>query len=237
MPQAKSREAHAHYIRRPYGRALEKSVALIGFSTSGKSTIGEAVKNLCARKKFTISYRDSDYEIGAKYGGHIADIYGAHSHADACSLIEREERQFLNNINPVIPTLVVPGPNTILREPEWTQFLRRAKPIIYYLEIGALVCYQRLYARHQGLRKQYNNSPRVLSVNLGALGELNSHGEFVDYDTSEGQRRISENMREQVSRYALIADPQRTFSAIMSNAQKRAVETAIAKDLGLLMDF
>lgn len=212
------------------------SVALIGFAASGKSTLGKAVKRYCHRSKFAISYRDSDDEIGASHGGSIAEIYANLPYPGACSLIELEERQFLNSIRTIdLPTLIVAGPNTILREPEWSQFLERTKPIIYYLTIGAPLCYDRLSKRHQQLRKKYQDNPNVLSVNRGMLGDLNSHGRFVDYGRDEALRHVSENMCEQVKCYERIADANLTFSAKMNETQKRDVCGAIALDLGVTL--
>lgn len=213
---------------------MSNAVVLVGFSTSGKSTLGIKSLNYCRAKQHDVVYRDSDEEIGSTYGGHIADIFATRSHSDAISLITAEERKFLDSIAPSeVPTLIVAGPNVALRSPEWDNFLERIEPITYYFKIDPTTCYTRLKLRHDGLKSQYGQNSPVLLVNKGVLGDVDRAAQFREYSREDAIARIAMNMQAQVQRYEAIATPERTFSATMDDQQKKTVRNAIAKDLGL----
>jgi shikimate kinase len=177
-------------------------VVLLGYSTSGKSTIGDAVRQACEKDGRAITVRDSDDEIGADHGGHIVDIYLSRDHAVAVKLIEQAGREFLEELQDGGPMLVVTGPNLPLREPEWSEFLARVKPICYYLVITNSRCYSWLADRQGKLGKQHGTKPRFGSWNFGSLCDYDAQTRrYVDVNPEEARGRLKDLMRENVARY------------------------------------
>lgn len=200
---------------------MGKTVVLVGFSCSGKSTVGEEIE-----KKFltNIDILDSDKMISAKYGSDIAEIFLNHEREDAVALIEGEERKILDEIHPKgNPCLVVAGPNLVLRDPQWEDFLARNNPVVFYLQVSPKMCYDRLKGRHDTYVKKYANHPRrdrIGSWNKGILCDVDEHGEYQDFLREDALKLIPVLMREQVLRYEKISDPMRTIDCIRLQKKK-----------------
>jgi hypothetical protein len=117
---------------------------------------------------------------------------------------------FLDSIHPEEKTrLIVAGPNLVLHDPQWEDFLTRINPAIFYLQVSPETCYARLKGRHDRYAKQYADHARrdrIGSWNKGILCDLD-HGKYEDISREEALSRIPILMREQVTRYEKIADP------------------------------
>lgn len=111
-------------------------VVLLGFSTTGKSTILQSLQKVHGGAIETV---DSDQRISADFDGHIYNIFlrcrnGADT-TPAIRLIEQGERRFLGEVNPgKKPLLMAAGLFLPTREPEWRQFLERVHPVCFYLQ-------------------------------------------------------------------------------------------------------
>jgi shikimate kinase len=186
---------------------MGQTVILVGFSCSGKSSIGEKIS-----KKFP---NQVDILIAEKYGSSIAEIFLTHERDDAVALIENEERIFLDSIHAEEKArLIVAGPNLVLRDPQWEDFLTRINPVIFYLQVSPGMCYARLKARHDHYAELYAGHARrdrIGSWNKGILCDLDQYGKYEDISREEALSRIPILMREQVTRYEKIADPARTI--------------------------
>lgn len=90
---------------------MGKTVVLIGYSCSGKSEVGKAVKKACASRNISLDYRDSDEEIARMYGdGSIAGIFISQGRPKAMQIIETAEASFLDSfVYSSVARLVVTG--------------------------------------------------------------------------------------------------------------------------------
>jgi shikimate kinase len=100
---------------------LMKCVLLIGFSTTGKSTI---LRDFHTQHGETLETLDSDTLISQPDGGHIYNIFLRYrqgsSTAAAIGTIENREREFLRTIMPTTKRLLIAsGPFLPIRQPDW----------------------------------------------------------------------------------------------------------------------
>jgi shikimate kinase len=190
--------------------APSKTVALIGFSCSGKSTLGKRVVNaLKVSKSGPLIHRDSDEEIGQPFGG-IAELYMRLGYDAAIDYITEQERVFLRSLQySSVPQLVVFGPNVVLRDPEWKEFLDRVKPTIVYLTVSLPVCYNRLRKRDDSAMIKYAGQPNAGCWNRGVFREPGR-----EFPEVEAKEHLKANMRTQIERYEAVSEPARTFDAI-----------------------
>lgn len=192
---------------------MSKTVVLVGFSCSGKSTVGKAIAKACKEAAFPVELRDSDEEIGKANGGSIADIFVAKGRPAAIALIEDGERSFLNSLKPSdSPRLVVTGPNFPLREPEWSHFLTRVDPIAYWLQVEPNTVYSRLKRRHDKYRKKFDGEPNNGCWNEGILCDF-TNGRWLDLEREEALRRLPKFMERQVELYSATVTGDRAYDS------------------------
>jgi len=186
-----------------------KTVALVGFSCSGKSTLGKRILNAFKQSALgPLIYCDSDDEIGEPFGG-IAELYMNLGYDAALKYVGEKERAFLNALQPSgAPRLVVPGPNVVLRDPEWQGFLRRVQPIIYYLTISLGECYRRLRRRDTAAMKKYAGKANAGCWNRGVFRNENG----AEFSEAEAKSHLESNMQIQLGLYKA-ANPKLTFDA------------------------
>jgi len=186
-----------------------KCVLLLGYSTTGKSTI------LCDfREKYAeaIETVDSDSEISKEDGGHIYNVFlrfveGSDT-GPALREIERRERQFLERVGPnTRPLLIAAGPCLPIREPEWREFVQRVQPICFYLQKPPEKVLQGLRDRHA---KHLRNEQLAGRPGFGCwdqdLTTECRNGRWVEVDDSErALQNVRANMQGMVRLYERLA--------------------------------
>jgi shikimate kinase len=175
---------------------------LIGFSTTGKSTVSRAFASLA--NAGTMDIHDTDKMIGAYHGGHIYNAYLSLVRNDvrkeALDDIDKRETDFFNSFAPVKPTLVVAGPNLVLREPAWENFLKKIKHCCFYLTINPLEVYDGLMHRYVEEHATVGTHRAFGSWNDGMTTKYEK-SRWVLVDKITAIKNIESNMKEQVSLY------------------------------------
>ena len=136
---------------------------LIGYSTTGKSTLAKAFAE--PARAGTIKVLDTDKLISSDHGGHIYTIFlelvqGSNRDA-ALKYIEDGERSFLTSFSPLKPTLIVAGPNVVIRTPQWSDFCHRVTPLAFYLQIEAAEVYDGLKHRDEAASIEIGDHPAL----------------------------------------------------------------------------
>ena len=113
-----------------------KSVVLLGFSTTGKSSI---IKRFTEKYGNHLTAIDSDAVVSEPYGGHIYKLFlslrEGTSTRRALDEIAKREKDFLRNVGDLDrPLLIAVGPAVPSREPEWHNFVTRVRPCCFYLK-------------------------------------------------------------------------------------------------------
>jgi shikimate kinase len=180
------------------------TVVLLGFSTTGKSSILRDFKEQYEEEIDTI---DTDSLISQDYGGHIYGIFlalvnGA-DRGQAIAYIEKREREILNGIRPSQkPQLIAAGPGLVIREPAWSDFCDRVKPICFHLEKTA----EEVYAGLRQRRTNQLNNPDIIGKDAAGSWDDDvttryQNGEYVDIPQADAIRNIERHMRGLVARY------------------------------------
>lgn len=213
------------------------TVVIIGYSASGKSTIGDEVRKRWRKTNGNLlEYRDSDAEIGAKFDGHIYNAYLKEDYDVALELIEHREREFLDSLGLTqTPRLVVPGPNVPLRLPEWRRFLDRVEPVVYHFTVTPEMCRLRLAGREEKIARNHGSSPRFGSWNNGSLRDWSEEeGRYVPVpEIREVNRRLESLMADNLRAYEAVADISRTYDAqdLQNRQCRERVTELILEDL------
>jgi len=121
------------------------TVVLMGYSTSGKSTILRDMEKNFGDCLQTI---DTDDEVALDFDGHIYNVYlrltNVGNRQKALDHIKKKEEQLLANLYLTnTPRLMAAGPALPSRT-EWNSFVKRVNPICFYLEITAREVYDGL---------------------------------------------------------------------------------------------
>jgi shikimate kinase len=173
---------------------------LLGFSTTGKSALSRAFEAL--QNSGLVFIYDTDKLIGESYGGHIYNAYLQLGRARALRAIEKEERRFLSDFTAVKPTLIVAGPNLVLRDPEWKDLIKRASPRCFYLTIKPREVYQGLSHRYVEEHAIVGNDRNFGSWNECATTNFEAHFQrWMLVDEKTALANIKSNMRYQVREY------------------------------------
>lgn len=148
---------------------------LLGFSTTGKSTISRAFESL--KIAGALDVYDTDKMIGSAFGGHIYNVYlslvTGSSTAPAITEIDRRERDFLSAFSPTRPSLIVAGPHLVIR-PGWGPFMSTWRPVGFYLTITANDVYDGLMHRYIEEHAEVGHHPAFGSWNDGVTTQYNS---------------------------------------------------------------
>ncbi|MEW6127708.1 MAG: hypothetical protein AB1757_11780 [Acidobacteriota bacterium] len=138
------------------------TVVLLGFSTTGKSTI---LKDFASRySSYNLETIDTDRRIPipdyakTEEDAHIYTVFNqlvkGQDRSKALRYIEKREREILNSLQPgKNPQIVAAGPALASREPEWTKFTKRVNPVCFYLEKTAEEVYEGLLNRRNDKKK------------------------------------------------------------------------------------
>lgn len=111
-------------------------VVLLGFSTTGKSSI---LRDFREHHGGAVDTLDSDEQVSQPDGGHIYSTFlrfrAGRNTTPSLQVIERREREFLRTAGPTArPLLLASGPFLPIREPEWSGFVGRVRPVFFYLQ-------------------------------------------------------------------------------------------------------
>lgn len=135
---------------------MGKTILLIGFSTTGKSTLLKRAQKKAGDRDSIITL-DTDKILSAPHGGSIADIFYKFGREGALKIIEAGEHDFLQNFkaSPLKLTIIAAGPAIPTRLPSYDGFIQRIHPEIILLEKSAGEIYKSLQDRiHRMKEKQ-----------------------------------------------------------------------------------
>ena len=140
-----------------------KCVVLLGFSTTGKSSLLGGLRKTHASSIDTI---DSDKEIAKKDGGNIYRVFYNFYDADTGSTeralreVENREKEFVQTAGPQTkPLLLAAGPCLPSRA-NWDAFMNRVHPVCFYLEKPAQAVLEDLLKR----RQRHQADPKIANV-------------------------------------------------------------------------
>ena len=214
-----------------------KCVFLLGFSTTGKSSI------LCEfNKKYgeSLDTLDSDKEVSKPDGAHIYDVYlqfrKGHDTKNAISEIERRERAFLQAVRPEAkPLLLAGGPFLPSREPEWLTFVDRVRPVLFYLQKTP----EDVLTGLRNRRAKHNIKCPVLASDPGFgcwdqdVTTTYCDGRWVELEDDQALANIRKHMAGMVKKYEILASQTFTWQERQTPQGQERLNTAIRQELGL----
>lgn len=211
-----------------------KSIVLLGFSTTGKSTIiNRFIKDYGNR----LTAIDSDKEVSKQYDGHIYNLFLSlrmgTSTRHALDEIATRERDFLRNVdNGDRPLLVAAGPAVPSRDPEWHDFVTRLRPCCLYLKKTAEDVLDGLRNR----RDQHSSDPGLASdPGFGCwdndVTTQPQDGKWVLVDTRKALANIRRHMQPLAVLYEQYSS--QTFCWPQYRDDPQELNTAIRDALGL----
>jgi shikimate kinase len=216
---------------------MSRTVVLVGFSTSGKSTLRRELRTTYGD---TFEFIDTDVELGRPYGGHVRDMYLALRQgtdtSPALDFVQRTERDILNSIAPgEKPLLVVTGPFVPLRELEWSSFVSRVNPIIYYLRLSPDEAYEGLLDRRSRGSDEIKAVDGYGCWDEGSMTYFNATtGKWDDLPEAFARPNMQRLMAANVAVYQRFASAERTYDVRrLTPEQRQMLLTAVARDLGL----
>ena len=127
------------------------TVILLGFSTTGKSSIIKEIKDRNIDKNFVTI--DTDKLVSKDYDNHIYNIYLnlviGQDRVEAIKYIEKQEDEILDSIYySSKPRIIAAGPMLPFRK-AWRDFVERIGPICIYLEKSPRCIYDGLIERRE----------------------------------------------------------------------------------------
>ena len=229
--------AHQPVMRRDKEASLMKCVLLLGFSTTGKSTILREFREKYSNAIDTI---DSDKEISSEDDGHIYNVFlrfvDRNNTNPAIQEIERRERRFLESVRLSRTSLLLAaGPFLPIREPEWSAFLERVRPVCFYLQkppeevLQGLIERRVRHLQNEQLASQYGFG----CWDQGVTTEYRE-GHWVQIDDKErALQNVRDNMREMVRRYERLAARTFCWQDRQTKEGQQRLYRAIREELGL----
>lgn len=180
------------------------TVVLMGYSTSGKSTI---LRKLALRSGRCLKTVDTDKLIANDYGGHIYNVYlrltkGPNRQA-ALHYVRKKETRLVNALVPMnTPRLIAAGPALPSRDPEWNLFVERVKPVCFYLEMTAQEVYKGLHRRRSGHLKcvEIRDDPSFGCWDEGTTTKYED-GRWVPVSEQDAMANIEQEMSPSVKIY------------------------------------
>jgi len=180
------------------------TVVLVGFSTTGKSTILREIENQYGNLVKTI---DTDEVIAREWGNHIFNIYldlvEGRERNKAIKYIKKREEEILGGfVAEQNPCLIAAGPGLPLRKEDWAAFLNRVKPVCIFLKMSADQIYYGLIKR----RAKHQQIESIVSKN--AFGSWDEgvitrfcDGKWVPVDPEDAIANIQKLLDERLEFY------------------------------------
>lgn len=184
------------------------TVVLLGFSTTGKSTIlGDFANEFRDEDLQTI---DTDKQIvipeyaATEKDAHIYLVFNklvnGCDRKNAVEYIERREEEVLELLKPVKhPRLIAAGPAVPSRK-EWKNFMQRVNPFCFYLEKTAEEVYQGLLKRREKFPKEISERADFGSWDEDVITKC-ENGKWLLIPKSEAITNITKHMTPLVKIY------------------------------------
>jgi len=213
-----------------------KCVLLLGFSTTGKSTILEDFRE---RHNHAVDTLDSDEEVSRPEGGHIYNVFlrlrdGSNT-ATAIQVIESRERAFLQIAGPTNkPLLLASGPFLPIREPEWSGFLARIRPVCFYLQKNPKDVQNDLLRRRARHLENATlaSDPGFGCWDQGVTTEYRD-GRWVETSPDQALLKVRDNMAGMVTIYERLSHQTFTWQERQTPEGRERLNAAIRQELGL----
>jgi hypothetical protein len=213
-----------------------KCVVLLGFSTTGKSSI---LRDFREHYGGAVDTLDSDEQISQPDGGHIYNVYlrfrDGRDTAPSIQAIEGREREFLRTAGPAAkPLLMASGPFLPIRTPEWAGFVARVCPVFFYLQKSAEDVLAGLL-----LRRARQLQDRQLSDDAGFgcwdqdVTTEYRDGRWVEVGRDQALENVRRNMAEMVASYERLATQSFTWQERQTEAGRERLSAAIRQELGV----
>jgi shikimate kinase len=188
------------------------TVVLLGFSTTGKSTI---LRDFAAKySSHNLETIDTDKRIlipdyaATEQDAHIYIVFNqlvrGQDRDEALTYIERREREILETLQQVNnPQLIAAGPALASREPQWAEFIKRVNPTCFYLEKTAEEVYEGLLDR----RSDENKVPKEIRerVDFGSWDDnvitKYEDGKWIEVSKDRAIENIKREMQQLVRIY------------------------------------
>lgn len=182
---------------------MEKTIILIGFSTTGKSSLIRKIKKV--KGENSILTLDTDEEISKSYGGSISDIFYKFRRDNALNIIKSAENDFLRNYRPSHskPTIIAAGPSIPCRE-DYEGFIGRIQPEIIYLhKNSAEEIYKSFLERIETMKmkdKDKHNNPKFGIWDIGVMTDF-QNGKIIQISKEKAIENIEKLLRQNEQYY------------------------------------
>lgn len=213
-----------------------KCVVLLGFSTTGKSSILSHFRKEDAHHVDTL---DSDQQISQSDDGHIYNVYLRYRNGSntetAIRAIDRREREFLRTTRPTrMPLLLASGPFLPLREPEWSEFIAAVSPVFFYLQKNPEDVLNGLLERRkrQLAEPELSNRPGFGCWDQGVTTNYQD-GQWVEISRARALENIRRNMEGMVAKYSKLATYTFSWNDRQTPGGQERLLTAIRSALGI----
>lgn len=213
-----------------------KCVVLLGFSTTGKSSI---LREFRQQHSGTVDTLDSDEQVSQPDGGHIYNVYlrflDGRNTATSIQAIEGREREFLRTAGPTTkPLLLSSGPFLPIREPEWSGFVDRVRPVFIYLQKSAEEVLAGLRLRREGQLQdaQLSADPGFGCWDQGVTTDY-CDGRWVEIGHDQALENLRRNMAGMIAIYEGLAAETFTWQERRTEAGRERLNAAIRQELGV----
>ncbi len=186
-------------------------IILIGFSTTGKSTILKELKEVVSSDVMLI---DSDKEISKNYDNRIYNLFiQNHDKFDPIqrfkimSEISTKENLFIEELNFRKGNYIVAlGPNVHTRS-NWKNYFETTRPFIIFLKANAFSVLECLKFREKDLIREFGSPPAFGNWNHGVIREYNElTGDYQLLSNEISLKNISNLLKVNEDYYEQIAD-------------------------------
>jgi shikimate kinase len=175
-----------------------RQIILIGFSTTGKSTLIKKIADKFPRwSKF-----DTDKEIAKDFGFSIANIYYAHKNlADTHKLILGKEEAVLNALTKASNNLIIAGGPGLPFRPAFANYIEVKKPHVVLIERPAEEIYQSLLDRRNDMKSKPEHQRPDFGIWDLDIMVKRENGILVDYSKSEAIDKIISALNQRQGSY------------------------------------
>ena len=178
---------------------------LLGFSTAGKSSILNALKEKHGEK---YDYFDTDSMISKDFSGHIYNVFLEKWEKDdpierksAIQFIEEKENEVLKilekNINK--SSIIAASPFILLR-PDWQTFIDKFTPTFFHLEIDAESVFEGLMKRHDEHLSLVGNKLGFGCWDLGMTKKYKD-GKYILINKEDALKNIEQSLSNMTTKY------------------------------------
>lgn len=180
-------------------------IVLLGCWTSGKSTL---LERLSRKHPDLFAPIDTDAVVSKDYAGFLYNVFLAHSRTGTAKSVNQymdlRERAVLARLMNLHQSFVVAaGPLLVTREPLWSAFWDRVRPICFYLEQDVQEIYEGLKKRRAWQANAgLDMIPGFGSWDEGLLTRLDDQtGTWLELSRSEALKNVSRTIYPLVNKY------------------------------------